>query len=366
MFGAWAAAWPLIRDDLSLSYVQVGILLSLPHLLGSVVELPLFLLADGPARRTIVRSGAVAFVLALLLVAASGGFGALLLALVLANPASGAFVGLSQAVLMDLQPGRHEQNMVRWSLAGAVGALAAPLALHAAASMGLGWRGTFGVFAFLAAALAALAWRVPMRGRRARGGAPGVGAELVGSAREALGSLREREVLRWLGLLQLSDLMLDVFHGYLALYFVDVAGAGGSGAAAAILVWTGFGLVGEALLIPLLERVRGTTHVRVSAAAALVVFPCLLLVDGTVAKLALVALLALCGSGWYAVLKGRLYAELPGRSATALALGNVAGIVGAALPLLVGLVAQRLGLGAAMWLLLAAPIGLLLGVRRER
>ena len=193
---------------------------------------------------------------------------------------------------------------------------------------------------------------------RGGGGRP---AELATSAREALRALREREVLRWLALLQLSDLMLDVFHGYLALYFVDVAGAGGGGAAAAILVWTGFGLVGEALLIPLLERVRGTTHVRVSAAAALVVFPCFLLVEETAAKLALVALLALCGSGWYAVLKGRLYGALPGRSATALTLANVAGIFGAGLPLLVGLAAQRLGLGVALWLLLAAPVGLLMG-----
>ena len=36
--GAWAAAWPLVRGDLGLTYVQVGVLLSAPHLFGNVVE----------------------------------------------------------------------------------------------------------------------------------------------------------------------------------------------------------------------------------------------------------------------------------------------------------------------------------------
>ena len=35
-FGAMEAAWPLIRDDLSLTYVQIGLLLSLPRIWGSV------------------------------------------------------------------------------------------------------------------------------------------------------------------------------------------------------------------------------------------------------------------------------------------------------------------------------------------
>ncbi len=42
--------------------------------------------------------------------------------------------------------------------------------------------------------------------------------------RAALSALRRGEVLRWLVLLQFSDLMLDVLLGFLALYFVDVAG----------------------------------------------------------------------------------------------------------------------------------------------
>jgi predicted MFS family arabinose efflux permease len=60
----------------------------------------------------------------MLLVALGHSFELLLLAFVLMYPASGAFVSLSQASLMDLAPDRREANMVRWTIAGAVGALA--------------------------------------------------------------------------------------------------------------------------------------------------------------------------------------------------------------------------------------------------
>lgn len=361
MFGTWAAAWPLIRDDLALSYVQVGILLSLPHLLGSLIELPLFLLADRWRRRAVVRAGGVLFACALALVANADTFPAILLALLLANPASGAFVGLSQAVLMDAEPDRREQNMARWSFAGALGALAAPLALAGLIGAGLGWRAAFVVFAALSLALLAPAWRVPMPLR-----APpdhGAGQALRSSVRDAIRALRDRDVVRWLVLLQFSDLMLDVFHGYLALYFVDVVGASGAGAAAGILVWTGAGLLGQALMIPLLERIEGPTVLPASAAAMLGVFPLFLLVEPPAAKLVLLAGVALLASGWYAVLKGRLYAALPGRSGAAIALGNVFGLAGAALPFSIGLAAAHWGLATAMWLLLAGPLALLLGGR---
>ena len=38
VYGAGQAAWPVIRDDLGLSYVQIGALLSLPGVVGSLIE----------------------------------------------------------------------------------------------------------------------------------------------------------------------------------------------------------------------------------------------------------------------------------------------------------------------------------------
>jgi FSR family fosmidomycin resistance protein-like MFS transporter len=361
--GAWTAAWPLIRTDLGLSYVEIGVLLSLPSVFGSALEPPLALLGEAGHRRALMRTGGVALALALLLAAVGEGFFALLLALMIASPASGVFVGLAQTLLMDADPARHEQNMARWVLAGSLGMAAGPATLVVVLWLGLGWRAAFAAFGAVAIPLVIVMWRMPMPV------APAVdrtaAAALLDAAKGALVALRRRAVLRWLTLLQFSDLMLDVLHGLLALYFVDVARAGGTGAALAIAVWTGIGLVGDGLAVALLERVLGTRWVRAGAAALLLVFPAFLLVDSTGAKLALLAAIALLNSGWYSVLQGRLYSELPGRSATVMALASTFGIAGGLIPLGVSAFAERFGLGPAMWLLLAGPVALLIGLPRD-
>ena len=178
-------------------------------------------------------------------------------------------------------------------------------------------------------------------------------------------ALRDRTVLRWLALLEAADLLLDVFHGFLALYFVDVAGAGAVEAALAVAVWTGAGLVGDAALLWLLRRVSGLRYLRASALAALAVYPAFLGIPSQPAKLVLLALLGLLNSGWYALPKAGLYSALPGESGTAVAVAGVGGLAGACVPAALGFLAQAVGLGPTMWLLLIAPLALVLGVPRR-
>jgi len=45
--------------------------------------------------------------------------------------------------------------------------------------------------------------------------------------------------------------MLDILYGFLALYFVDVVRVSPAFAALGVAVWTGLGLLGDFLLIPL-------------------------------------------------------------------------------------------------------------------
>ena len=172
---------------------------------------------------------------------------------------------------------------------------------------------------------------------------------------------------RWLILLEFADLMLDGFHGFLALYFVDVVGVTEARAGVAIAVWTGIGLCGDLLLIPLLERVRGLSYLRWSAFAMLLLFPAFLLAPGVYAKLVLLGLVGITNAGWYSILKAQLYSAMPAQSGAALALNNFSGLLGGLIPLALGLVAERFGLGATMWLLLAGPLALLCAIpRREK
>lgn len=361
VFGAEAAAWPLIRDDLSLDYTQIGVLLAVPVMVSGVIEPILGILGDVWRRRALVLGGGVAFALAAALVGSSTGFVMLLFALALFYPASGAFVSLSQATLMDFEPQRHEQNMARWTFAGSIGVTLGPLALGAAVAIGWGWRGLFWFFAGLTVATVVWLWRTPFppQSSEAESGRPeGFRAGLAGAVR----ALSQHEVVRWLTLLQFSDLMLDVLFGYLALYFVDVAGVTVTQAGIAVLVWTAVGLVGDLLIIPMLERVAGLSYLRISAFLILLLYPAFLVIPGWWGKLALVGCLGLLNSGWYAILQAQLYSAMPGKSGAAVAVNNIFGWIGAFLPLGLGLAADRFGLGPTMWLLLAGPVALLIGL----
>lgn len=365
VFGAREAAWPLIRDDLSLTYAQIGLLLGVPGLIASVIEPVLFILAASWKRRVIILGGGVLFALELILMATSQSFWPLMLASILFYPSSGAFVSLSQAALMDNDPRRHEQNMARWTFAGSLGVVAGSLLLGATVSLGFSWRVIFLGQAVLTLILVVNATRFPFPN--------GVSHEEVEErigfrhgVRDMVQALKNREVLRWLTLLQFSDLMTDILLGYLALYMVDVAGVSVVEAGLAVSVWTVVGLLGDFALIPLLERVRGLSYLRVSVLMELILFPAFLLADNLILKLVILALLGFFNAGWYSVLQGQMYSVMPGQSNIALAAGNVFGLVGSLVPTVVGLVAERVGLEGAMWLLLLGPIALLIGIPRKK
>jgi MFS transporter, FSR family, fosmidomycin resistance protein len=350
-----AAAWPLVREELDLSYAQVGLALGLPALLGNLIEPAIGVLGDSPRRRALLLGGGVALAAAVVATALAPVYAVLLGALVLYYPASTAFVSLSQASLMDLEPAARERNMARWTLAGSVGVVGGPLLVGAAAAVSLGWRPVT-----LAIGLAALALVWVARGL------PLPRPEAAPSVRRALAALRSREVWRWLLVLEASDLLLDVLAGFLALYLVDVAGVDPVQAAVGLAVWTGAGLLGDALLLPVLARVDGLRYLRASAWVVVPFYAAFLLVPGFGAKVGLLALLGLLNSGWYAIPKARLYASLPGRSGTAIAVGSAAGFVAALLPIGLGALAGAAGLGPMLWLLLAGPVALLVLVPRSR
>lgn len=358
--GARGAAWPLIRSDLNLTYVQVGLLLTIPDLISNIIEPPLGVLGDIWKRRVLVVGGGFIFSGSVLLVGVAPSFGVLLLAFILFYPASGAFVSLSQATLMDLDPARTEQWMARWTLAGSIGVVAGPLALSAAVLLGTGWRGLFVAIALLALLLTGVAARQPFP----NGEDDAEGGSLSDGLREAWRAVRRWAVLRWLFLLDCADLVEDVLAGFLALYFVDVVGTTPQLAGAALALWTGAGLLGDVLVVPLLMRVRGLVYLRWSVILVLVLYPAFLLAPTVPLKLVLLGAMGVCGSGWYAILQGQLYSTMPGRSGTVMGVSALFGIVGSFTPALLGLVAEQVSLEATLWLLVLGPLVLLVGLPR--
>ncbi len=369
--GAKGAALPLIRADLGLSYAQIGLLIAVPLLVGSLIELPLGLVAGhGKVRHRLVLAGGVVVTASLAAVAAAHSATALLVALVAFFPASGAFVSLTQAALMDQAPGRQQQRMAAWNLAGSAGAVGGPLLLAGVVAAGGTWRSAYLLLAAaVGAALAAAALAAPSR----QAALPDADADPVSdgdndgasrrtSVREALNALRQRDVARWAVLLEISDLLLDVLTGYIAIYLVDVAGASPAEAALGVAVRLGAGLAGDALFVVISRRVSGPAALRVSAIAACGLYPAFLLIGWLPAKLAILAVLSMMTACWYPVVQAGLYTSLPGRSGIAVFLSSAAALLGAAGPLAVGFIAQQAGLTWALAVLAAAPAAMLAAV----
>jgi FSR family fosmidomycin resistance protein-like MFS transporter len=171
--------------------------------------------------------------------------------------------------------------------------------------------------------------------------------------------------MRWVALLEFSDLMMDTLLAFLALYFVDVAGLTGVQVGLAISVWTGVGLIGDLLMVMLLERMDGVTYLRVSAVLEFILFVAFLLVPSFVLKLVFLGLLGFFNAGWYSVLQGRLYSAMPGQSGLVLTVTNLGQVVGSLIPLALSVIAAAYGLEVAMWFLLLGPIALMIGLPKN-
>jgi FSR family fosmidomycin resistance protein-like MFS transporter len=367
VFGVGETVWPFLRDDLHLTYTQIGLLLSLPGVIAAFIEPFIGILGDVWRRRALIITGGILFTVSLFMTSVSYSFLFLLASFILFFPSSGAFVSLSQANLMDSDTTRHEQNMARWTFAGSLGVLAGPLLLGLFVYFGLGWRGTYVMLAAFSTIclLAALRYLPPDPASAPQGAFPSLRVVFDGF-RSAFSALKRREVWRWLLLLEFADLMMDVLFSYLALYFVDVARVTEIQAGIAVTVWLAMGLITDFLFIPFIDRQKDSMRfLRRTALLELFAFAVFLLIPGFIFKLIAVIAVNLFNTGWYSILQGRLYSSLPGQSASAMAISSVTAPLAKLFPFLIGFLADQFSLQTAMWLLLLGPLALLIGLPRR-
>ena len=365
VFGVGEVALPLIRNDIHFTYTQIGLLLSLPGIIAAFIEPFIGILGDVWKRRLLIIIGGILFTLSLFMTSASYSFLFLLASFVFFFPASGAFVSLSQANLMDSDTRRHEQNMARWTFAGSLGVLAGPLLLGLFLYFGLGWRGTYAALASFSTLCLLAALRYLPSDLVATPPFPSLGVVFNGF-RSAFASLKRVDVWRWLLLLEFSDLMGDVLFSYLALYFVDIGRATETQAAVAVTVWLALGLITDFLFIPFIDRQQDSMKfLRTTAFMELLAFAVFLLTPGFIPKLIIVIAVNLFNTGWYSILQGRLYSSLPGQSASIMAIGSVTAPLAKLFPFLIGFLADQFGLQTAMWILILGPIALLIGLPKR-
>lgn len=362
IYGLGGAALPLIKNDLALSYTQVGLLFTVPGVIALAVDPLIGLWGDTRHRRLLVLSGILATALGLLLVSLGQTFALLLCAFTILYLASGAYVNLSQATLVDRDLARAEQTMVRWTLLGSIGVALAPVLLTIALALGGSWRQLYlacGLFAGLYTGLLA------RQEFDLHTGAADESVSLRQLGRNLLTAFGKRELWRWMLLTECADLMLDKLLEVTGLYFHDVAGVSFAAASLAVAISASAGLVGNLLLVPVLEKIPGTRFLRFTAFAALGFYLAFLLVPSVSLKFVLIGVLSLSTSGWFAILHGKAYATLPGQSGLIVAATSLANTVGLLVPIIIGQVSDTLGLSWAMWLFVLGPLALIIGLPRE-
>jgi MFS transporter, FSR family, fosmidomycin resistance protein len=365
VFGVGETAWPLFRNDLHLTYTQIGLLLSLPGIIAAFIEPFIGILGDVWKRHILIFTGGILFALSLFMTSVSYSFVFLLASFVLFFPSSGAFVSLSQANLMDSDTTRHEQNMARWTFAGSLGVLSGPLLLGLFVYFGLGWRGTYAALASFSTLCLLAALRYLPPDSVSTSSFPSLRVVFDG-VRTAFAALKRADVWRWLLLLEFADLMMDVLFSYLALYFVDVARATEAQAGIAVTIWLAMGLITDFLFIPFIDRQKDSIRfLRMTAVMELFAFAVFLLMPGFIPKLIVVIAVNLFNTGWYPILQGRLYSSLPGQSASIMAIGSVTAPLAKFFPFLIGFLADQFGLQSAMWILILGPIALIIGLPRR-
>ena len=365
-FGIEGAALPAMRNDFRLTYTQIGLLLGLPHLTSTLIEPFIMLLGDTRLRKGLIVGGGLALTLALVLVAFGQTFPALLIAMLIAFPASGAFVTLSQATLMDLNPGRQAQLMARWTAAGSIGNVLGPLALAAGLSLGWGWRWAFLSLAGMALFLVLSTSRCQFPPSAVDHSGASYSETIKNLGAGLWSAIRNPQLLRWLALLELSDLMLDRFISYVPLYFTDVLAINPAQASLALTGIMLAGLCADLIVIPLLEKIPGLHLVRASAVVNGVVFTAALLAPWLWVKMLLLILVSITTLGWYPVLQGEAYATLPERTGTVMAVNSLTGLISGGIAWFIGWLAEQIGLNNAMWFLLLSPISLVLLIRPQK
>lgn len=360
IYGLQGAITPKLRDDLVLTYTQIGLLTTIPGLVGIAIEPVFGLIGDTRHRRALVLAGIFATVLGLFLTSLGTVFAIILLAFTILYVASGVYVNLTEATLIDLNPARAEHTMARWTLLGSVAVAVSPLLVTALFFLGRDWREMYFALAFAALVYAAFLARARFDAHS--------GAEKDSLApRELLRSLwsglQNRELLRWVIVTELADLMLDKFLEVTGLYFHDVVGVDIAEASGAVAVFTLSWLIGGALLVPLLEKVQGMRILRVTAIAALALYVVFLTIPNIWVKLTCVVLISFCTSSWFPILRGNTFNALPGQSGLVVAVTSLGNISAVFVPYILGSLADAFGLQWAMWLLALGPIALIVGIK---
>ncbi|MFO1399661.1 MAG: MFS transporter [Steroidobacteraceae bacterium] len=372
---AFSFLTPFIQPELGLSNFQIGLIAGAFSFTWALAGLGVGRLSDYLGRRKIILVVAtLVFSLASALSGLAGGFLALLAARLLMGMAEGGIMPISQTLIVaEVDAGRRglaqgiTQNFGANILANFLG----PIVIVAIATA-VGWRNAFYLAALpglvMGALIAALVHDPPLPARPAapdRAGA-GLGAAAGGaSAGGARALLADRTLLLCILISILLVAYLVVFAAFMPLYLVQVRGIDKQTMS---FVLSSFGLfsIAVAILVPGASDFLGRKPVAVVAGFLGVFMPLgVLLTHGSAtAPLYLSFALGSLLSGVFPLAMATIPSEIvdPAHTATTLSLtmGLSEIIGGVCAPIVAGWFADRSGLTAPLWIMVALSLAVAL------
>jgi MFS family permease len=347
---------PEIQASFAASYSMTAwALLLAPLLAGLALEPVIFLLADRHPRRWFVCGGLFGMAACAFAAAAAPHIVVLSAAIALSYVASGTGVALAQAVLVDARPHEREKVMHRWVLMGEAGDLLAPALMAGLAAVALGWRTGYAVVGALVLVVAIAIARRPFP--EAVRETDEEDEPLWASFKLAVGN---RRLVFWLFGCVLCDLLDETLVVFASLHLRDVVGVGPIARSLILGASVAGGIVGLLVSERLLARVAPVRLLGLCAAACGLCYGAWLCVSSLWASAILLVLVGVFSAPLYPIAVAQAYAALPGRSGAVNAAGHLFTPLSAALPLLLGWLADTYGTGAALVVLLAEPVGLVL------
>jgi predicted MFS family arabinose efflux permease len=346
------AAVESIRRDVHLTYVQAGVLLTLYSGIG-LLTTPLGVVVDRVDRRVLAAVGGVGYGGGLCLFAAAGDFWVVFAAVCLMGTAGDLLIGAAEVSLVEIAGDNVEPALARANLLGAVGDLAGPLLLAGALWSGLGWRAAFWVAgaAMLAYGLTVATRPLPKPTRQED--EPSAFAALLAVARD------RRVVVAGL-LLAVVVAFDDTFVGFgLSYLMTDMDQL-------LATVATGAGMTGGVAGALWASRTNGPRVGLRTCALVLAagVFLLVLVPTAVTAALAMAAVGAAVNLAWI-ILQARYLTLRPGEVGTTSAVAEAVSQVGVVTPLVIGVLADRAGMTAAMGLYLVIAVVFVVSTRRD-
>lgn len=345
--GAPMLAAAEVRGDLELSATVVaGALLAAPMLGGVGLESLVLAASDRMDRRRVVAAALVAMALGQLAVAFAPNAVLLALALAAWGTACGIATGAAEAMLVA-QVRDTDRILGRWGLFGAIGDVLAPALFAGLAAVGWGWRAGL----IVGAAVGVIDAFAILRGPATPPPADDDDEAPPMRLREALTS---PPLLAWLFVAACCSLFDETFVVFGTLYLRD----GGVGPVVQGVAFGAFA-VGAAVGSWALDRglTRWSSSAILVAAAALTaaLFPIWLAAGSPAAIVAVSGLLGVAVAPMWSLATARAYRSgaPPGLVA---ALQNAFLPVEIAAPIALGAVADHVGVGAALLLLLTQPL----------